>query len=393
VCVAIVAAVAIPTAAMAVIGTFTSTTMTPAVTGTNSATVAGAKGVQGTASATSNGIARYGVAGSASGSSGIGVLGTGPHYGVFSNGPLGVAAGKPLSCTGCVTGANVAAGSIGPVALSSAARTLNGTACTKDTTVGTVHEVSDPITGDVSFACVTTPPQLYWGLLFGGTIIQANLDGTNAQTIASGLTLSHGLAVNGAYLYATNPGGTIVRANRDGTNLQTIVSGQSTPMGIVARGGHLYWANNGNSTVMMANLDGTNPQPIAQNQLGVRSIAADATHVYWCGGSIGMANLDGSDQRDITNGETGAQTLAVAGNHLYINNESTHELVEADIDGSNDRDIAATPPMGDALATDGAYLYWTTGTLGTTIVRTELDGSGAQTIASGQVSVGEIAVG
>ncbi len=109
VCVAIVAAVMIPTAAMAAIGAFTSTTVTPAVTGTNSATVANAKGVQGTASATSAGVTRYGVAGNASGTFGIGVQGTGTKYGVFSNGPLGVAAGKSLSCTACITGGDLAA--------------------------------------------------------------------------------------------------------------------------------------------------------------------------------------------------------------------------------------------------------------------------------------------
>ncbi len=110
VCVAIVAAVMIPTAAMAAIGAFTSTTVTPAVTGTNSATVANAKGVQGTASATSAGVTRYGVAGNASGTLGIGVQGTGTKYGVFSNGPLGVAAGKSLSCTGCVGAPALASG-------------------------------------------------------------------------------------------------------------------------------------------------------------------------------------------------------------------------------------------------------------------------------------------
>jgi hypothetical protein len=112
VCVAIIAAVLIPTAAMAAVGKFTSTTATPAVTGTNSATVANAKGVQGSASATSAGVTRYGVTGNAGGTFGIGVQGTGTKYGVFSNGPLGVASGKSLSCTGCV----------GPAALSTAAK-------------------------------------------------------------------------------------------------------------------------------------------------------------------------------------------------------------------------------------------------------------------------------
>ena len=35
-------------------------------------------------------------------SNGVGVSGKGKHYGVFSNGPLGVANGKKLTCDGCV---------------------------------------------------------------------------------------------------------------------------------------------------------------------------------------------------------------------------------------------------------------------------------------------------
>ena len=71
--VALAAMFAIPTAALAAGGAFTNNSATvPAVQATNS----NAKGV--------------------------GVQGTGKKYGVFSNGPLGVAAGKSLSCTGCV---------------------------------------------------------------------------------------------------------------------------------------------------------------------------------------------------------------------------------------------------------------------------------------------------
>ncbi len=90
-----------PVAAMAAVGAFTSSTATPAVAATNSATVAGGKGVSGAATGTGN-VARYGVTGSASGTQGIGVQGTGTHYGVYSNGPLGVSAGQSLTCTGCV---------------------------------------------------------------------------------------------------------------------------------------------------------------------------------------------------------------------------------------------------------------------------------------------------
>ena len=50
-------------------------------------------------------------------SAGIGVQGTGKQYGVLSNGPLGIAAGKPLLCSGCVLGGDLRAASIGSAQL------------------------------------------------------------------------------------------------------------------------------------------------------------------------------------------------------------------------------------------------------------------------------------
>src|SRR5262249_40149720 len=49
-----------------------------------------------------NANTRYGITGFANGANGIGVQGTGARSGVYSNGPLGVAAGRNLACTGCV---------------------------------------------------------------------------------------------------------------------------------------------------------------------------------------------------------------------------------------------------------------------------------------------------
>jgi hypothetical protein len=94
----------IPTAALAATGVFTSTTTTPAVSGTNSSAAGGSPGVFGTN--TGGGLnTRFGVLGTANGAAGAGVWGTGAKYGVFSNGPLGIASGKFLTClaaTGCV---------------------------------------------------------------------------------------------------------------------------------------------------------------------------------------------------------------------------------------------------------------------------------------------------
>ena len=87
---------------MAAGGTFTSSTGQAAVKAVNSSTHPGAAAV--VAQATGGGGAlRFGVNSTAGGPNGIGVQGTGTKWGVFSNGPLGVAPGKSLDCTGCVT--------------------------------------------------------------------------------------------------------------------------------------------------------------------------------------------------------------------------------------------------------------------------------------------------
>ena len=111
VCVGIVVLVVIPTAALAATGVFSSTTMQPAVKAVNSSGAVGAVGVVGRAGATGNAV-RVGVDGSATGASGVGVKGTGSMYGVFSNGPLGVAVGKKLRCTACVTAGAFAPGAL-----------------------------------------------------------------------------------------------------------------------------------------------------------------------------------------------------------------------------------------------------------------------------------------
>jgi hypothetical protein len=97
-------AVLAPTAVWAAVGTFSSTTSTAAVSASNS--YATGRGLNAVASSTSS-SSHYGVVGSAAGTGGFGVYGSGPRFGVFSNGTLGVASGKTLSCTGCVRAPDV----------------------------------------------------------------------------------------------------------------------------------------------------------------------------------------------------------------------------------------------------------------------------------------------
>jgi hypothetical protein len=123
--VAIAAVFAVPTAALAASGAFTSNSTAPALTATNRAKTDGAVAIYGKQVGVGRKV-RFGVRGAANGKGGVGVEGLGSKYGVFSNGPfavtgdatingnLQITAGKSFTCGGCVA----------PKTLSSASRAV-----------------------------------------------------------------------------------------------------------------------------------------------------------------------------------------------------------------------------------------------------------------------------
>jgi hypothetical protein len=71
----------------------------------------------------------------------------------------------------------------------------------------------------------------------------------------------------GPHLYWTDfAAGTVMEANLDGSNPHVIVSGQNEPDGVAVNSSNLYWADFGGDTVNEANLDGSSPQTIASLQ-------------------------------------------------------------------------------------------------------------------------------
>jgi len=142
------------------------------------------------------------------------------------------------------------------------------------------------------------PGHLYWAD-GGGTISQANLDGSSRQAVVSGQDGPAGVAVDAEHLFWTDAaGGTVWVANLDGSDPQRLATGQNSPAGVAVGGGHLFWASSGDGTIWQANLDGTNARAILTGQVSPQGVAADATHVYWANsldGSIWQANPDGSN--------------------------------------------------------------------------------------------------
>jgi hypothetical protein len=179
-----IAIVAVPTAAFAAIGTFTSATGTPAVTGVNSSALTGVSGVRGVASHVGTNL-HYGVSGTASGTGGIGVRGDGAAYGVYSGGNLGVASGHALKCAGCVNAGDIASGAATAVY----AGYKNGPISVNPFSVTTLATLNIPVAGKYSVTAKawvqsvagTGPSQVNCSLVAGTDSDQTQVDATDGN--------------------------------------------------------------------------------------------------------------------------------------------------------------------------------------------------------------------
>ena len=248
---------------------------------------------------------------------------------------------------------------------------------------------------------------LYWSSEYGGTIVEANLDGTNPTTIVTGQNYPIGVAVGGNHLYWADEGtapnftdGTIVEANLDGTNPTTIATGLNSPFMVTVDSDHLYWTSFFGGTITEANLDGTNQTLIASGLSNPEGVAVDCCHLYWAnlGSTIVEANLDGTNPLTIATGQANPGALAVDSSHLYWANGGrpgiAGSIVEGrGIGGGNPTPIATgqTGPLG--MAVDSSHVYWANESGLGTIIEANLDGTNPMTIATDQNGPTGVAVG
>jgi hypothetical protein len=246
-------------------------------------------------------------------------------------------------------------------------------------------------------------PHLYWSNFRAGTIVEADLNGDNPQTIASGQDGPQGLAVDSNHLYWANTlGRTIVEANLDGTNPQTIATNQDA-LGVAVSSTNLYW--DAVNWIVRTDLNGGNQQTIVPNPNlpgSIGPVAVDSSHLYWVnfgGQGIAEANLDGTNAHMIATNQIAPGGVAVDSTHSHLywtasGNEilSDGTVVEADLDGGNAQTIASNQSFPYGVATDGTHVYWANLT-GGTIVEADLDGGNPQTIATGQDDPAGVAVG
>ena len=234
--------------------------------------------------------------------------------------------------------------------------------------------------------------KMYWSDRGANTIKRANLDGSQVETLISGLGEARGVAVDYAHhqLYWVDNGtNKIQRSLLDGSHVEDLVNGLQFPAGIVLDVGRnqMFWADTNSNTIGRANLDGTNLQTILSGLGDPYFLALDAAaaQLYWTdygSDKIQRSNLDGTQVVDlVTNGLGLPRGIDLDLQHgkIYWADRDTDQLQKSNLDGSaietwHQATPSSAAPHGVALDVDRNHVYWVDNGL-VTIKRADLDGS------------------
>lgn len=237
--------------------------------------------------------------------------------------------------------------------------------------------------------------QIYWTLPFGPQEIrQANLDGTGMTTLVTGQNNPFGITVANGHLYWANfsggdNDGTIMVANLDGSNPTVLVSNLDCPttpptncvdgpQQVVVAGGKIYWAATSvgssrpsaiwSATLAPSGVTASGVAPVVQsgvtwpvmapNTGRATGVAVFNGQVYWTlyeYGEVWKANLDGTGATLLVSGQTNPDYIAldptIDSSHIYWTNQNGGTIMRANLDGSNPIALISgqTSPTGIAL--------------------------------------------
>ncbi|MYK18569.1 DUF5050 domain-containing protein [Candidatus Poribacteria bacterium] len=242
-----------------------------------------------------------------------------------------------------------------------------------DANTGTLHRLVDDEVEDLlpnvkkvtGLAADVVGGKIYWieqTAKNKGSVKRANLDGSNAQVLATLHNVPTSIAIDPPKkkLYWTNSLGRIQHANLNGKQIRTLIKNLKVPSNITldAASGKLYWTENN--------------------------------------GRIQRANLNGRSIQNVVSGLDPISGLAIAGNKIYwteIADESSGKIGRANLDGSNARTLASlkSPPSGIVIDPVGRKLYWSES--GGNIMRANLNGKKVQNVVSGLRAPGDIVLG
>ncbi|MDE3083132.1 MAG: DUF5050 domain-containing protein [Acidobacteriota bacterium] len=243
---------------------------------------------------------------------------------------------------------------------------------------------------------------LYWADNFGGRIKAANLDGSGAHVLLSGVGSPISVAVDANHVYWTG-GSTVMESNLDGTGVTTLYSSTADSLyGVAVNATYIYWADYSAGTIMRADLNGDNVTTLVTGEFDPSSVAIDASHIYWVnwltsGGTIKEADLNGGNATTLVTGQDLPFALAVDGSYVYwVNqgeiNSGTGTLNRALLSNPSQITVLASNQWHpDGIAVAGGYVYWANSQAGT-INRANLDGSNKTVLVSGTSQPAGVAV-
>ena len=224
--------------------------------------------------------------------------------------------------------------------------------------------------GPYDIALDTQRDKIYWTVT--GKIQSANLDGTNARNIITGLYFPEHIALDviAGKVYWTQGllKHKICCANLDGTDVQDLISGLNSPRSITlnVQEGKMYWTEGASETkgrrfgerwiegtphtakIRRANLDGTEIQDVITTGDYPYGIALDLVNgkIYWTeynlnSGRIRCANLDGTNAQDLVDGLKCPSDIAlyVEGDKMYWIDTRSNKIQSANLHGIGVQDV------------------------------------------------------
>ena len=245
------------------------------------------------------------------------------------------------------------------------------------------------------------PAYLYWTNWAEGEIQRADLDGSNVQSLVTGLSTPVGMKLdepNGKMYWISQEHGRVQRANLDGSNVEDLITGLTTPYDIALDvfGGKVYWTDLGARKIQRADLNDTNVEDLVTTGLDVPvGIALDLVDgkMYWTDlgtRKIQRADLDGSNVEDLGIGLSSPYGIAldVSSGKMYWTNDDTRKIQRANLDGSNVEDLITEliGPAGITLDVSNGKMYWANWA-SDKIQRANLDGSDVEDLITQQGNV------
>jgi hypothetical protein len=212
--------------------------------------------------------------------------------------------------------------------------------------------------------------KLYWVDRTAMTLERGDLDGTDQQTLLSGLASSHAAAIDsrtGQIYYVDETPNRIRRVGLDGsggTTIFTAASGVIGSLAIDSRNGHLFYTNIDSDTVGRMNLDGSGDTTIATlDAPNALAISEGLGYLFYSdGGSIYRSDLAGGGTMTLATGLGDVHSLAVddVAGQLYFTDYNNDAVRRVNIDGSGLTTLVSGEGRAAAITIDPRrdVMYW-----------------------------------